>query len=213
MHIPDGFLDVKTLAATAAASAVVLTLAVKKSREKLQEKQVPLMGVLAAFIFAAQMVNFPIIGGTSGHLIGAVLAAVILGPWSASLIMAVILLIQCFLFQDGGFTALGANILNMGAIAPFTGYYLYLFLKRLSGRSLAAFFSAWVSVLLAAAAAALEIALAGYISLKVVLPAMLFWHFFIGLGEGIITAVIIAYLARVRGEILEKSWEGEEKSA
>jgi cobalt/nickel transport system permease protein len=152
------------------------------------------MGVMAAFIFAAQMVNFPIVGGTSGHLIGAVLAAVTLGPWSASIIMAVILILQSLLFQDGGLTALGANILNMGVIAVFAGYGVYRLLDRY--RAFGLFAASWVSVMLAAGACAVELAVAGTIPLAVVLPAMLFWHAFIGVGEGLITAAVVEILSR-----------------
>lgn len=201
MHIPDGFLDPKTWIGCGIFTTGLLTVAVKRSKEKLAEKQVPLIGVMAAFIFAAQMINFPVIGGTSGHLIGGVLAAVLFGPFTASIIMTVILLIQCFLFNDGGVTALGANILNMGIIAPFLGYAVYNSLRGL-GNVAASFIAAWFSVLAASAACAVELALSGTSPLAVVLPAMLFWHFFIGIGEGIITAAVVGYLARVKSNLL-----------
>ncbi|MBC7105042.1 MAG: energy-coupling factor ABC transporter permease [Firmicutes bacterium] len=194
MHIPDGFLDVKTWVATGALSAGTLAYALRRTRRTLQDRQVPAMGVMAAFIFAAQMVNFPIVGGTSGHLIGAVLAAVTLGPWSACVIMTVILILQALLFQDGGLTALGANILNMGVVAVFAGYGVYRLLRRY--RTVGVFVASWVSVMLAAAACAAELAVAGTIPLAVVLPAMLFWHAFIGVGEGLITAAVVEILAR-----------------
>jgi cobalt/nickel transport system permease protein len=201
VHIPDGFLDPKTWIGCSAVTAGMLGVAVKQTREKLAEKQVPLMGVMAAFIFAAQMINFPIIGGTSGHLVGGVLAAVLFGPFSASVIMTVILLIQCFLFNDGGVTALGANILNMGIIAPFLGYAVYNALRGV-GSVIASFFAAWVSVVAAAAACALELAFSGTSPLAVALPAMLFWHLFIGVGEGVITAAVVGYLERVKSDLL-----------
>lgn len=194
MHIPDGFLDAKTWVTTGVLSAGTLAYALRRTRQTLQDRQVPAMGVMAAFIFAAQMVNFPIVGGTSGHLIGAVLAAVTLGPWSASIVMAVILILQSLLFQDGGLTALGANILNMGVIAVFAGYGVYRLLER--HRTAGVFVASWVSVMLAAAACAVELAVAGTIPLAVVLPAMLFWHAFIGVGEGLITAAVVEILAR-----------------
>jgi cobalt/nickel transport system permease protein len=201
VHIPDGFLDPKTWIGCSAVTAGMLGVAVKQTREKLAEKQVPLMGVMAAFIFAAQMINFPIIGGTSGHLVGGVLAAVLFGPFSASVIMTVILLIQCFLFNDGGVTALGANILNMGIIAPFLGYAVYNALRGV-GSVIASFFAAWVAVVAAAAACALELAFSGTSPLAVALPAMLFWHLFIGVGEGVITAAVVGYLERVKSDLL-----------
>lgn len=194
MHIPDGFLDAKTWVTTGVLSAGTLAYALRRTRQTLHDRQVPAMGVMAAFIFAAQMVNFPIVGGTSGHLIGAVLAAVTLGPWSASIIMAVILILQSLLFQDGGLTALGANILNMGVIAVFAGYGVYRLLERY--RAVGVFVASWVSVMLAAAACAVELAVAGTIPLAVVLPAMLFWHAFIGVGEGLITAAVVEILSR-----------------
>ncbi len=194
MHIPDGFLDAKTWVTTGVLSAGTLAYALRRTRQTLQDRQVPAMGVMAAFIFAAQMVNFPIVGGTSGHLIGAVLAAVTLGPWSASIVMAVILILQSLLFQDGGLTALGANILNMGVIAVFAGYGVYRLLDRY--RAFGLFAASWVSVMLAAAACAVELAVAGTIPLAVVLPAMLFWHAFIGVGEGLITAAVVEILSR-----------------
>ncbi|MDI6631887.1 MAG: energy-coupling factor ABC transporter permease [Thermoanaerobacteraceae bacterium] len=201
MHIPDGFLDPKTWIGCSAITVAMLSAAVRRTKEKLAEKQVPLMGVMAAFIFAAQMINFPIIGGTSGHLVGGVLAAVLFGPFSASIIMTVILLIQCFLFNDGGVTALGANILNMGIIAPFLGYAVYNALRGV-GNVIASFFAAWVSVVAAAAACALELAVSGTSPLGVALPAMLFWHLFIGVGEGVITAAVVGYLERVKSDLL-----------
>ncbi|MEW6573714.1 MAG: energy-coupling factor ABC transporter permease [Bacillota bacterium] len=201
MHIPDGFLDPKTWIGCSVVTTGLLSIAVKRSRDKLAEKQVPLIGVMAAFIFAAQMINFPVIGGTSGHLIGGVLAAVLFGPFTASIIMTVILLIQCFLFNDGGVTALGANILNMGIIAPFLGYAVYNSLRGF-GSVAASFIAAWFSVLAASAACAVELTVSGTSPLPVVLPAMLFWHFFIGIGEGVITAAVVGYLARVKSHLL-----------
>ena len=135
MHIPDGFLSMATVATTYAVSAGGIGNAVRMANKKLGEKHVPLMGVLAAFIFAAQMLNFPVAGGTSGHLIGAALAAILLGPWAAVLLMSCVLIAQSLIFQDGGLLALGANIFNMGIIASFGGYYLYRLLTSLFGKS------------------------------------------------------------------------------
>lgn len=208
MHIPDGFLDLKTAVATAAASTALLGYSIKQTKKQLEERQIPLMGVMAAFIFAAQMINFPIIGGTSGHLVGGVLAAVAFGPWTASLIITSILILQSLLFYDGGLTVLGANILNMAIIAPFLGYGVYrgvsLIIPNSFGRILAVFLAGWVSVLASAIAAAVELAVSGLADLQLVLSAMVFWHFFIGLGEGAITAAIVAYLTKVRPELVSK---------
>lgn len=202
MHIPDGFFDLKTIAATGTLSGVSLAYAVRKTKTVLRNRQVPLMGVMAAFIFAAQMFNIPVIGGTSGHLIGGVLAAIVLGPWSASIIMTTVLFIQWLLFQDGGFTALGGNILNMAVLAPVVGYYVYRFISNILGgsfgRRAATFIAAWFSVVVAAAAAAVELAFSGNIglSLRTLLSALLFYHVFIGLLEGVITTVVIGYLEK-----------------
>lgn len=202
MHIPDGFFDFRTMAATSAVSGISLAYAVSKTKAALRNRQVPLMGVIAAFIFAAQMINIPVIGGTSGHLVGGVLAAIILGPWSASIIMATVLFVQWLLFQDGGFTALGGNILNLAVLAPVVGYYVYRFLLSIiggaAGRRVAAFVAAWLSVVIAAAAVALELGFSKNIGIEfpTLLTALLFYHVFIGLLEGVVTTVVIGYLER-----------------
>ena len=124
MHIPDGFLSAPVAVATGVVAVAAIAVAVKVTNKKMGEKQVPMMGVLAAFIFAAQMLNFPVAGGTSGHFVGAALAAILLGPWATVLILSSVLVVQCLIFQDGGLLALGANITNMGVIAAFSGYYI-----------------------------------------------------------------------------------------
>jgi len=203
MHIPDGFLDPKVWAGAYAVSAGALAAAVARTGKVLEQRQVPTLGVMAAFIFAAQMVNFPVAGGTSGHLLGGALAAVLLGPWSAGLILTTVLVIQMLFFYDGGVTALGANVLNMAVIAPWVAYGVYRafnpLVKGPVGRNAAIFVAAWLSVVAAALACSLEIALSGTVPLKVVLPAMLGWHAIIGLGEGLLTVVAVAYVARLWG--------------
>ncbi len=188
-----------------AATAALAAYSGKKIRQARDDSKVPFMGVLGAFIFAAQMINFPIFGGTSGHLLGGVLAALLLGPWTASVVLTTILAVQALFFGDGGITALGANVLNMAIVANFLGYYLVRLLAgtRKSGprRWVATSLAAWASVVGGAAATAVELGLAGTVPLKVGLPAMLFWHAFIGLGEGVITAAVLAYLARVRPDL------------
>lgn len=208
MHIPDGFLNVATLATTSAVSAGAVGYAVRKANLKLEERQVPLLGVTAAFIFAAQMLNFPVIGGTSGHLIGAALAAILLGPWAASLVMTCVLLIQCLLFQDGGLLALGANVLNMGVIATFVGYYSYQGVVSLSrgdrkAKLIGSFVGAWASVFFAAIACAVELWLSGTSPFVVALPAMAGWHALIGLGEGLITTTVLSLVFATRGDLLD----------
>lgn len=131
MHIPDGFLDTKTWVAADALSVGAIGYSIKKSREELEERQVPKLGIVAAFIFAAQMINFPVAGGTSGHLLGAALAAILMGPWSACLIISTVLVIQCLVFQDGGITALGGNIFNMAVLGVLTAFLTYRVLSGL----------------------------------------------------------------------------------
>ena len=125
MHIPDGFLDTKTIVATSALAVVGVAVAWRRVRSEVPPQRVPLLGVAAAFVFAAQMLNFPVAGGTSGHLIGATLVAILLGPGAATIVIAAVLLVQCFLFADGGILALGANVFNMALLGVISGYALY----------------------------------------------------------------------------------------
>jgi len=206
MHIPDGFLSVATIATTYAVSAGGVSYAVREANKKLKEKHVPLMGVLAAFIFAAQMLNFPVLGGTSGHVIGAALAAILLGPWVAILIMSCVLIAQSLIFQDGGLLALGANIFNMGIVASFSGYYLYRLTVMLLGdgkrsRLTGGFIGAWGSVFLASIACAIELAISGASPLVVVLPAMAGVHALIGIGEGLITGAALSLVLKTRVDL------------
>jgi cobalt/nickel transport system permease protein len=216
MHIPDGFLNVATAATTYAVSAGGVGYAVKEVNKKLKEKQVPLMGVLAAFIFAAQMLNFPIAGGTSGHLIGATLAAILLGPWAAMLIMSCVLIAQSLIFQDGGLLALGANIFNMGIVASFSAYFIYklstsLLGQNKKGRLIGGFIGAWFSVVLASVFCAIELAVSGASPWGVVLPAMTGVHALIGIGEGLITAAALGIVLATRADLWQpaKSLRGE----
>jgi cobalt/nickel transport system permease protein len=200
MHIPDGFLDAKTVVATAAVSACALKHNVAKAKEELNERELPALGVMAAFIFAAQMVNFPVMAGTSGHLLGAALAAVVLGPYSAGLIITTVLIVQCLFFQDGGLTALGANILNMAVAAPLVANFVYNSVKKFkfTGSGTAAtFLAAWFSVMAAAFMTSVELAFSGTVSLGTVLPPMMVVHAVIGIGEGLITSVAVAYIGRI----------------
>lgn len=201
MHIPDGFLDAKTWISTAALSAGAIGYSIKKSREELEEKQVPKLGIMAAFIFAAQMVNFPIAGGTSGHLLGAALATILLGPWNACLIISAVLVVQCLGFQDGGITALGGNIFNMALFGVIAAYLVYNIFSRVLknpvGRSISIFLAAWASVFVASTLAAIELAVSGTVPFSVVFPAMAVWHALIGIGEGIITVVVVNFLEKL----------------
>ena len=207
MHIPDGFLNVATVAATYAVSVGGIANAVRLANKKLGEKHIPLMGIMAAFIFAAQMLNFPVAGGTSGHLIGAALAAILLGPWAAVVIMSAVLIAQSLIFQDGGLLALGANILNMGIIAAFVAHFVYRLAGgfravALKGKLVAAFVAAWASVLAASLAASIELAVSGTAPFGVVLPAMVGIHTIIGIGEGLITVAILSTVYQTRSDLM-----------
>jgi len=163
-----------------------------------------MMGMLAAFIFAGQMLNTPVGGGTSGHMLGGVLAAVFLGPWTASLVMASVFIIQALLFQDGGITALGANIINMGLIGTIFGYYVYVNLNKfLKNTPLSAGIAAWMALVLGSLACAVELGLSGTVDVGIAVPAMVSVHMFIGLIEAGITSTSIAYVKSRRPDLLE----------
>jgi len=210
MHIPDGFIDGKTAVVAAAVSVVGLSTALARLRATLPPRRVPLIGLTAAFIFAAQMLNFPVAGGTSGHLVGAVLAAVLLGPGAAVLVMSSVLILQCFMFADGGVTALGANMFNMALIAPVAGYGVYALVLHIAGQNLrarlfAVAFASWCSTVAASIGCAGQLALSGAVEWHVALPTMVNIHMLIGIGEAFITTLVIAAIARVRPELLSES--------
>lgn len=207
MHIPDGFLNTATCIATWAASAGGVTYAVRRVKQELQERQVPLIGVTAAFIFAAQMMNFAVAGGTSGHLLGGALAAILLGPWAGMLALTSVLAVQALLFQDGGLLALGANVFNMAVVGVLLGWGIYVALKRILGGKtwatmVSGFAAAWVSVVVASLVAAVELAVSGASPLGVALPAMGGVHALIGVGEGLITVAVLAFLRATRPDLL-----------
>jgi cobalt/nickel transport system permease protein len=219
MHIPDGFINTGTAVATWAASAGGLSYAVRRVNRELTERQVPLMGVTAAFIFAAQMLNFTVAGGTSGHLLGGALAAILLGPWAGMLVLTSVLAVQALLFQDGGLLALGANILNMAVAGVLVGWLAYSALRRLLGNrpvaSMASgFVAAWLSVFVASLLAAAELAISGMSPWGLVLPAMASVHMVIGIGEGLITVGVLAFLRAARPDLIAlnragRTMEGE----
>lgn len=208
MHIPDGFVSLPVAAATGLASVVGVGMALGRSQDAFGIRRAPVLGLTTAFIFAAQMINFPVAGGTSGHLLGGTLAAIILGsPWAGALCIATVLIIQAVLFADGGITALGANIFNMAIIGVWVGWVLTQTLQRLLGGSkgrlpLAAGIAAGISVVVAAVACAIELALSGTAPPLLVLPAMAGVHILIGIGEGLITSGVLAYLATARPDLL-----------
>lgn len=207
MHIPDGFLSVIVSLALWAASAGVIAYALRQVNRDLGERQVPLMGVLAAAIFAGQMLNFTVAGGTSGHLMGAALAVILLGPWGATLVMATVVSVQALIFQDGGLLALGANIFNMGIVGVAVSYFAYRSLRRVLGESrlgvfVAGFSAAWLSIEIAALATGLELALSGTAPANLAIPAMGGIHALIGIGEGLITVGALSLLYATRPDLL-----------
>lgn len=205
LHIPDGFLSFTIALFFWLLSAVFVSVAVKRTQNVLGERQVPLMGMMAAFIFAAQMLNFPIVGGTSGHFLGGALAAIVLGPWAGILVMTAVIALQGLLFQDGGLLAMGANIFNMGILTAIIGYGFYR-LGSSRGRTLRlgmAGLGAWLATVSSALLAALQLWLSQTVALTVVVPAMLGWHVLIGLGEALITVAALAFLERVRPGLLD----------
>ncbi|MBI5880052.1 MAG: energy-coupling factor ABC transporter permease [Chloroflexi bacterium] len=209
MHIPDGFLSVLVALFFWAATAIVVAYALKRVNTDLGERQVPLMGVLAACIFAGQMLNFNVAAGTSGHLVGAALATIMLGPWASILIMTCVIAVQGLIFQDGGLLAMGANIFNMGIVATAVAYATYRLVARLSGGRAggmlaAAFLSAWASIVVTSLAVGLQLALSGTSPANLAIPAMGGVHLLIGIGEGLITVGAVSFLRATRRDMLEQ---------
>jgi cobalt/nickel transport system permease protein len=207
MHIPDGFLSHSINAATFVISSGACAYGVKRVDRSFGEKEVPLMGVTAAFIFAAQMLNFPVAGGTSGHFLGAIFSSVLLGPWASLIIMTIVLVVQCLGFADGGLTALGSNVFNMGIIGSLGGYCIFITLHTLLQKSQKGFFiavaiSSWLSIVMGASAAAIELAISGTSPLIVALPAMAGIHAIIGIGEAIITTAALSLILKTRPDLV-----------
>jgi len=213
MHIPDGFLSVLVSVVFWALSILAIGYSLRRLGKEMDERQVPMMGVLAAAIFAGQMLNFAVAGGTSGHLLGATLATVLLGPWAAVLVMTCVVGIQALVFQDGGLLAMGANIFNMGVIGVFVAYTVYQTVQKLArGKSwgifVGGFAAAWLSIVIAALAAALQLALSGTSPANIAVPAMAGIHAIIGIGEGLITLGALAFIAATRPDLVKKRETG-----
>lgn len=206
LHAPDGFVSVPIAIVMWVITAAVVGLAVARTNRDLDERAVPLLGVMAAFIFAAQMFNFPVGPGMSGHLLGGVLAAVMLGPWAGTLVMTAVVAVQALVFQDGGLLILGANIFNMGVIGTLGGYGLYRLIARVlggeeKGRLPAAGIAAWASVVVGAVSMALQLGASDVVPLSLSLPAMLGSHALIGIGEALITIAALAFIAVTRADL------------
>ena len=206
LHIPDGFLNLVVSLIFWALTIVAVGIAISKTNKSLGEKQVPLMGIMAAFIFAAQMLNFPVAGGTSGHFLGGALAAIVLGPWAGILVMTAVIAVQGLLFQDGGLLVMGANIFDMGVLTAIIGVGLYRMVSASTNKTLklaVAGVAAWLSTVAAALLTALQLWISGTSSLQIVMPAMLGVHVLIGIGEAIITVAALAFIMQARPDLLE----------
>ncbi|HQY96790.1 MAG TPA: energy-coupling factor ABC transporter permease [Phycicoccus sp.] len=209
MHVPDGFLDAPTSMATGVVAASVVALSLRRSRDQLDDRVAPLAGLVAVFVFAGQMINFPVGAGTSGHLLGGALAAVLVGPWVATLCLTVVLAVQGLLFADGGLTALGTNVVLMGIVGVWVGWGAFwvarrLLPTRLGSVPVAAAIGGFLSVPCAALTFVLLYAVGGAapIPLGALATAMTGWHVVIGLGEAAITFVVVASLVRTRPDLV-----------
>ncbi|MDX1657989.1 MAG: energy-coupling factor ABC transporter permease [Nitriliruptorales bacterium] len=214
MHAPDGFLNAGTAVATGAISAGTVGVAMRQAREELADKQVPLAGVAAAFVFAAQMINFPVAAGTTGHLLGGALAAILLGPSVGALVVTVVVVVQALVFADGGLTALGYNVLNMAIVTSFGGYAVFRVLKRLlptdsTGIASAAGIAAGASVVLSSMAFSLEwlFGATAPVAFDTVFGAMVGVHLLIGIGEGVVTALIVRAVLAARPDLVAGVWD------
>jgi cobalt/nickel transport system permease protein len=206
MHIPDGFLSTLVSIILWVIAIDSVGYALRRVGKDLGERQVPLMGVLAAAIFAGQMLNFTVAGGTSGHLLGAALATILLGPWAAVIVMTTVVSVQALIFQDGGLLALGANLFNMAVVGVAVSYFVYTSIQKLArGKTWGVFVggaaAAWFSIVIASLAAALQLALSGTSPASIAVPAMGGIHMIIGIGEGLITVGALAFLYAARRDL------------
>ena len=209
MHIPDGFLSTLVAILAWIVSITVIGISLRKTNKALGEKDVPMMGVLAAAIFAGQMLNFTVAGGTSGHLMGAALATILLGPWPAVLVMTAVVSVQALIFQDGGLLVLGANILNMGVIGVAVSYAVFKLVQQISkskpwGIFTGGFLAAWTSIFVSSLAVGLQLALSGTSPANLAIPAMAGIHALIGIGEGLITAGALSFVYSSKKDLLVK---------
>lgn len=209
MHMSDGLVNIPTALIFGAVAVLGLAIAVTRARSDLDDRTAPMAGLVTAFVFAVQMINFPILPGASGHLLGGALVAILVGPWVGSLCIAIVLAVQALLFADGGLTALGANVTNMALIGTAAGFFVALALRKVANKGLAglgvvAFLSALINTLLAASGFVVEYAIGGQGGvdiIKVVVP-MLGLHALIGIGEGLITAATVTSVAKIRPDLV-----------
>ena len=209
MHAPDGFLEPTVAAVTAMISVVVLAVSLRAARDELGDRQVPLAGITAAFVFAAQMFNFPVASGTSGHLLGGALAAILLGPYVGTVVVSVVVVVQALLFADGGITALGYNVLNMAIVPAFGGWALYRLFRRVlpsnaSGVVFATGLAAAASVVLSSMAFSIEwlFGASAPVPFDTVFTAMVGVHFLIGIGEGVLSALMVSAVLATRPDLV-----------
>lgn len=215
LHAPDGFFSLPVAIAGYVVVALVIAFAARQTSRDLSERMVPMMGVMGAFIFAAQMINFPVAGGTSGHLVGGALAAIILGPWAAILVMTAVVGLQALLFQDGGLVVLGVNLFNMSIVSVLAGYGVYrafgfFGLSAKANLTVGGFAGAWASVMVAAVFAALQLAMSGTSPLQLALPALAGVHALIGIGEGLITVFALSFILAARPQLIGLSRRHED---
>jgi len=211
LHIPDGFLTLVISLIFWGITIIMVSIAISKTNKSLGEKQVPLMGIMAAFIFAAQMLNFPVAGGTSGHFLGGALAAMVLGPWPGILVLTAVTAVQALLFQDGGLLVMGTNIFNMGILTTVIGFGLYrsVMNRRKGTRMTVAGVAAWLAVVASALITALQLWLSGTSRLEIVVPAMLGVHVLIGIGEAVITVAALSFITQTRPDLLNEKATAE----
>jgi len=209
VHAPDGFIDGPTSLAMGVVAAAGVGLCLRRAGQELEEKQVPLAGLTAAFVFAVQMLNFPVASGTSGHLLGGVLAAVLVGPWTGALCVTVVVAVQALLFADGGLTALGFNVVNMALVTALAGYLVFVGLRKVlprtkAGVSVAAGIAAGIGVVLSSLAFTLQYAIGGTGGADVgtVGASMVGVHVLIGIGEGVITALTVSAVLASRPDLV-----------
>lgn len=209
MHVPDGFLDAPTSLATGVVAAAGVAVALRRARTELDDRTAPMAGLVAAFVFAAQMINFPVGAGTSGHLMGGALAAVLVGPWTGLLCVSVVLMVQALFMADGGITALGTNVVLIGVVTALVGWLVFRGLQAVLPRRVAtvapsAAVAAFLSVPAAAAVFTLLFALGGTAPVDpgTVLVAMLGWHVLIGIGEAVVTGLVVGAVVAARPDLV-----------
>ena len=203
MHIPDGFIPIAQCIVYYVILIVALYFSIRWARSNLDEKRIPLLAVLAAGIFAIMSMNIPIPFGTSGHMVGGALVAIVfLAPEAAVLVFTVVLLIQALIFADGGITVLGANVLNMAIVGGFVGLYSFKGLKGIIGKYAASGVAAWLATVVAALACAIEMSIAGTFPINIGIPSMVLYHVFIGIIEAVLTVIVLVALDKFRPDLL-----------